>query len=348
MDEDENPADTGLEEEEADDAPGEAALQRHFEFVVDSGQVEARMRLDRFLKAALEELFNESMSRTHIQKLIAGGRVLLDGRPVKASLALEGGERISVTCPAPVQFLSEAEAIPLVVPYEDEHLLVIDKPAGMVVHPGAGAYTGTLVNALLAHCGASLSGIGGVLRPGIVHRLDKDTSGLLVVAKNDKAHANLADQISRRTATRVYLALVEGHPPPQGVIDKPIGRHKTDRKKMAVIEGGRKSVTSFNVIEQLDKIALVQARLLTGRTHQIRVHMASLDCPVVGDIVYNRKSTGGESARARLGLVGQALHASYLSFRHPVTSCLLEFESKPPQDFRQLFLLLGGDPAHVS
>jgi 23S rRNA pseudouridine1911/1915/1917 synthase len=207
----------------------------------------------------------------------------------------------------------------------------------MVTHPGAGVSKGTLVNALLFHCGKSLSGISGVLRPGIVHRLDKDTSGLLVVAKNDRAHQALAQQIKRKDARRIYLAVLEGHlPKAEGVVDKPIGRHKTQRKLMAVSESGRVARTHFQLEKQWHKFCLIKAQLETGRTHQIRVHMSSLGAPVVGDIVYNRKSTGTIEARRRLGLSGHALHAAYLSFTHPTDGALLEFEAPLPFDLQRL------------
>lgn len=229
------------------------------------------------------------------------------------------------------------QALPLSVVYEDEHLIVVDKPAGMVVHPGAGVHSGTVVNALLHHCRGGLSGIGGVERPGIVHRLDKDTSGLMVAAKSETAHHSLSAQIKAKTARRVYLALVEGIiPSDQGLIDRPLGRHPVRRKEMAVVTGGRSAASRFRVIRRLGSFTLVEVELETGRTHQIRVHMASLGFPVVGDIVYNKKRTGTESKRRRLGLTGHALHACKLSFRHPLSGCLLEFDAPLPRDFQAL------------
>ncbi|MBY0358958.1 MAG: RluA family pseudouridine synthase [Candidatus Obscuribacterales bacterium] len=300
---------------------------------LDDGQP---CRLDQYLSRVLAAQLN-SFSRARVQKLIEDGMVLLNGKPTKSSYMLCGNEQLSLTIPAPTELSLQAEAIALEIVFEDQDLLVINKPAGLVVHPGAGVPSGTLVNALLAHCKESLSGIAGTLRPGIVHRLDKDTSGLLVVAKNDNAQEQLSKQISERSAKRVYLALLEGQlQASSGVVDKAIGRHKSDRTKMAITADGRTAVTHFAVEKSWDKFTLVKASLKTGRTHQIRVHMASLNCPVVGDIVYNRKSTGTLSARKKLGLNGQALHATYLSFKHPTSGVLLEFEAALPEDFQHL------------
>ncbi|MBX9572486.1 MAG: RluA family pseudouridine synthase [Candidatus Obscuribacterales bacterium] len=295
-------------------------------------------RLDAFLSASLAD---RSLSRSRLQKLIDDGKVLVDGKLAKPSLKLYGGEHIELSLPEAEPLSLKAEAIPLQIAYEDEQLIVINKECGQVVHPGAGVSEGTLVNALLAHCQNSLAGINGSLRPGIVHRLDKDTSGLLVVAKTDQAHQSLSEQISKREAKRVYLALLEGQlPADTGIVDKPIGRHKTDRIKMAIVEDGRQAQTHWEVVNRNHRFTLIKASLRTGRTHQIRVHMASLNCPVVGDLVYNRKSTGNEAARKKLGLRGHALHAAYLSFRHPTSGELLEFESEPPAEFQKLIASL--------
>jgi 23S rRNA pseudouridine1911/1915/1917 synthase len=242
--------------------------------------------------------------------------------------------------PPPEVLEAVAENIPLQIIFEDEHMLVINKPAGMVTHPGAGVSSGTLVNAVLYHCQGSLSSIGGVVRPGIVHRLDKDTSGLIMVAKSDVAHKGLSEQLQSKQAKRTYLALLEGVPKAEsGKVDAPIGRHPLKRKEMTIVkEGqrGRAAVTHYLVLKNFTKFTLVECRLETGRTHQIRVHMASLNLPVVGDIVYNRKTSGSLEARRKLGLKGQALHAARLSFIHPVTNLLLEFQAELPQDFEQL------------
>lgn len=310
-------------------------MTEHFNIQADSVEAE-EIRLDQYLSkkfAALDKPF----SRSYIQKLIEGGNVLVGGKKGKASLKITGGEKIEVRVPEPVELELKAEDIPLKIVYEDDSLLVIDKAAGQVVHPGAGVHEGTLVNALLKHCQGKLAGISGTLRPGIVHRLDKDTSGLMVVAKSDNAQRSLSEQIKIREAKRVYLALVEGQPPEdRGFIDKAIGRHSKERTKMAISKDGRKAETAFEVLRRWHKFCLLKASLKTGRTHQIRVHMESINCPVVADIVYNRKSTGSEAARKKLGLKGHALHATYLCFRHPETGMLLEFESQLPADFQQL------------
>ena len=309
--------------------------ERRLELVVPD-DMEEPARVDQFLTSELSDQFDR-LSRSRIQKLIDEAKVAVDGKIAKAGLKLKGGERLSITVPADVPLDVKAQDIPLDVIYEDDDLIVVNKPTGMVTHPGAGITEGTLVNALLHHCRGSLSGISGVLRPGIVHRLDKDTSGLLVVAKNDRAHQSLAQQIKEKTARRSYLALLEGSlTEPSGVVDKPIGRHPVDRKKMTIIEGGRAAKTHWRVLKHWHKFTLVEATLETGRTHQIRVHMASLNCPVVGDIVYNRKTTGTLESRHRLGLSGQALHAANLSFSHPTTGRLLEFSAPLPPDYQNL------------
>jgi 23S rRNA pseudouridine1911/1915/1917 synthase len=297
-------------------------------------ELEQPTRLDQYLTAELASQF-DYLTRSRIQKLIDAGKVSVDSRAGKAGAKLKGGEVISIVIPADVRLEVKAQDIPINVVFEDADLIVVNKPAGMVTHPGAGVSEGTLVNALMFHCGDSLSGISGVLRPGIVHRLDKDTSGLLVVAKNDRAHQSLAHQIKEKEAGRRYQAILEGIPvPPEGTVDKAIGRHPVARKKMAIIADGRNARTHYRLLKHWHKFALIEAILDTGRTHQIRVHMASLGCPVVGDIVYNVKTTGTLDARRRLGLIGQALHAAYLSFTHPSQGGLLEFEAPLPADFQ--------------
>lgn len=305
-------------------------------------ELEHPIRLDQYLTSELAPQF-DYLTRSRIQKLIEAGQVRVDDKEGKAGAKLRGGELLSIVVPADVRLEVKAENIPLEIIYEDADLVVVNKPAGMVTHPGAGVTEGTLVNALMFHCGHSLSGIGGVLRPGIVHRLDKDTSGLLVVAKSDRAHHSLAAQIKEKDAGRKYFAVLEGIPePPEGTVDKPIGRHPIDRKKMSVASSGegRSARTHYKVVKHWHKFCMIQAILETGRTHQIRVHMASLNCPVVGDIVYNKKTTGTPDARRRLGLTGHALHAAYLSFTHPTTGTLLEFEAPLPPDFTALLARL--------
>lgn len=289
-------------------------------------------RLDNYLTKTLTDL-----SRAQVQKLIDGQLVTVNGEVAKSSLRLKGGETVLLHLP-PVEPLDlQPEAIPLDVIFEDEFLIVVNKPAGMVTHPGAGTRSGTLVNALLHHCRGGLSGISGVERPGIVHRLDKDTSGLLVIAKEDSTHKELSRRLAAREVKRSYFALVDGIVGNDGgTVDKPIGRHPVRRKEMAVVENGRHAVTHYKVVERYRNFTLLECQLETGRTHQIRVHMASLNFPVVGDLVYNRKSSGSEKARAKLGLQGHALHAARLSFTHPKTGIALEFRAPLPADYQKL------------
>lgn len=270
------------------------------------------------------------LTRSRIQKLIGAQAVQVNGGPSKANYRVREGDMIFVELPQPEPLEVKAENIPLDIVYEDADLLVINKPQGMVVHPAAGNYSGTLVNALLEHC-HDLSGINGVIRPGIVHRIDKDTSGLLVVAKNDKAHLDLARQLKDHTASRKYLALVHGNiAEPAGVVDAPIGRDPKDRKKMAVVTRNAKpAVTRYNVLERFGEYTLVECCLETGRTHQIRVHMAFLGHPVAGDPVYGPR-------RNPLNLQGQALHAYSLQFTHPSGGRPMEFTVELPPDFQDL------------
>ncbi|WP_413715983.1 RluA family pseudouridine synthase [Sphingobium sp. B11D3A] len=299
-------------------------------------QAEHGMRLDRALASVLPAL-----SRERVKALILAGQVTgPDGRPaadpaykVKADMAF------AVEIPEAIPAEAQPQAIDLVIAHEDAHLIVVDKPAGMVVHPAAGNPDGTLVNALLHHCAGQLSGIGGVARPGIVHRIDKDTSGLLVVAKTDQAHEGLARQFKDHSIDRRYLAIVQGRPtPPSGKVDQWIGRSDADRKKMAVQREGRgkHAITHYRTLERLDRAALIECRLETGRTHQVRVHMAHLGHPLLGDPVYAR---GGihKALLAELGFHRQALHAARLGFIHPVTSQPLSFESPITDDMQQLF-----------
>ncbi|MGI6065349.1 MAG: RluA family pseudouridine synthase [Bacillota bacterium] len=286
---------------------------------------EAGKRLDIFLVSQLPEL-----SRSRIQKLIKDGEALVNGAMVKPNYTIELGDEIKVSLPEPKELEVKAEEIPVEIIYEDHDLIVVNKPQGMVVHPAAGNWQGTLVNALLYHC-RDLSGINGVLRPGIVHRIDKDTSGLLVVAKNDFTHLNLAEQIKAHTITRVYHAIVHGvMAEPAGIIEAPIGRHPVQRKKMAVVlKNGKHAVTRYHVLERFQGFSWVEVRLETGRTHQIRVHMSYLGYPVAGDPLYGPH-------KENLGLKGQALHARVLGFHHPRTGEYLEFTASLPKYFEEL------------
>lgn len=301
-------------------------------------------RLDRALHALAPAL-----SRTRIKALIQQGRVVCrEETATDPAAKVKAGECYTLTVPAPEDPVPKAEHIALNILHEDEDLIVIDKPAGLVVHPAPGHAGGTLVNALIAHCGESLSGIGGVKRPGIVHRLDKDTSGVMVAAKNDAAHKALAAQFSKHTVERAYLALVAGCPAPlEGEIEGPIGRHPKNRKKMAVLEGkGRAALTRYRVNEVFranGKVvaALVECTLETGRTHQVRVHMAHIGHPVIGDPLYSRGRApkalkGTEAGEAIENFSRQALHAARLSFTHPRTKQRLTFTSPPPSDMKAL------------
>ncbi|MBB4198665.1 RNA pseudouridine synthase [Rhodoblastus sphagnicola] len=316
----------------------------------------ATQRLDQFLSAQAV-VQAESLSRTRIQALIDGGSVTVDGaKATQAKLKIRAGQIIVIEVPDATPAEPLGEAIALNIVFEDDHIVVLDKPAGLVVHPGAGNETGTLVNALIAHCGDTLSGIGGVKRPGIVHRLDKDTSGLLVVAKTDAAHHRLsrlfADHGRSLSLTREYLALVWGAPDRQsGIVDAPLGRHAIQREKMAVVPEarGREAITHWRVIETFSKdrdgkpiASLIACQLETGRTHQIRVHMAHIGHPLLGDKTYGagfktKASQLPEAARAALTTLDrQALHARALGFEHPITGEELLFESEPPEDFANL------------
>jgi 23S rRNA pseudouridine1911/1915/1917 synthase len=315
-------------------------------------------RLDKALAAAAPDL-----SRSRLSALIAAGAVRrAGGGPVTDPGAkVKPGEAFVLTPPAPVAALPAPEAIPLTVAYEDAHLIVVDKPAGMVVHPAPGAWTGTLVAALLHRCGKELSGVGGVARPGIVHRIDKDTSGLLVAAKTDAAHAGLSARFAAHDVEREYLAVVRGAPDPAEPrlaghpavrfepggwmrVEAPIARHRTDRKRMAVVPGGRRAVTRARTIERFGPAgrpfaSLLACRLETGRTHQIRVHLAHLGHPLLGDPVYGR---AGPLPPGAEDFGRQALHAATLGFVHPVTGETLRFESPIPDDFRRLLAILRG------
>jgi len=299
-------------------------------------------RLDAWIARRLPEL-----SRARVQSLMAEGAVRVDGRGARPSLRLRGGEDVTVVLPDPVAAAPPPEAIPIDVLYEDARLLVLDKPAGLTVHPGAGRLSGTLVNALL-HRVRDLSGVGGVLRPGIVHRLDRGTSGLMVVAKDDEAHRALAAQFASRRVEKEYLAVVHGLPRPRtGTIEAPIGRDPVHRKRMSVrAPRGREARSSYEVVEALDGAALLRVRIHTGRTHQIRVHLASIGHPVAGDATYGGTRTpSSRRAGAREALAAlrrPALHAAVLAFTHPATAERLRFASPLPADLQDLLSALRG------
>jgi 23S rRNA pseudouridine1911/1915/1917 synthase len=293
-------------------------------------------RLDRALADAAPIL-----SRERLKVLINAGHVSRGGAPVRdPAKRASAGEAFDIAVPVPTPAHNEAQAIPLTIAFEDEHLIVVDKPAGLVVHPAAGNLDGTLVNALLHHCGGSLSGIGGVARPGIVHRIDKDTSGLIVAAKTDRAHEGLARQFAAHTIDRRYLAITSGQPrPAAGTVDAPLARSAVNRKKIAIVAGGKRAVTHYRTLEPLRDAALVECRLETGRTHQVRVHMASLGHALLGDPVYGRagkhKALLDGQAFAR-----QALHAARLGFIHPICGKPMSFESALPGDMQELLAAL--------
>ena len=326
--------------------------------VFDVDVENAGERLDRFLGAAAAAR-RVALSRTRLKALIEAGEVRVDGRIARdPSARLAAGTRIAFEAPPPEESPLAGEAAPLAVVYEDQHLIVIDKSAGLVVHPAPGHAAGTLVNALIHHCGGSLSGVGGVKRPGVVHRLDKDTSGLLVVAKTDAAHRGLAELFADHGRTgsleREYLALVWGaFDAPAGKVVAPIGRDPRHREKMTVMSGerGRHATTHWRLEEALGPASLIACRLETGRTHQIRVHLASIGHPLLGDSVYGsgfktKAALLGERARSALAALGrQALHASVLGFEHPATGEALRFESLPPKDFARLLKALRATPA---
>jgi 23S rRNA pseudouridine1911/1915/1917 synthase len=295
------------------------------------------MRLDLFIISRLE-----GETRAAVQRLIEAGNVLVDGNPARSSLKLKGGEEVTVKIPAPAAAEPKPESIPLEVLYEDHDLIVINKPAGMVVHPGPGNSSGTLVNALLAHC-SDLSGIGGELRPGIVHRLDQGTTGVLVAAKNDRAHQGLSAQFHVHSVKRIYQALVFGNPPEDsGKIEGIIGRHPTERlRQSGKARNGKHAVTRWRVKERYGRIALMELRLETGRTHQIRVHLTEAGFPLLGDPLYPDGGRVNNLADPRLkkmitSLGRQALHARTLGFIHPVTGEYLEFSTPLPADLQAL------------
>ncbi|MFA5383750.1 MAG: RluA family pseudouridine synthase [Eubacteriales bacterium] len=292
-------------------------MESHYEI----DELNAGKRLDLYLVDQ-----NPALSRSHIHNLIAGGNVLVNGDSAKPGSRLKTGDEVILREIQPIDPIPAPEPITLDIYYEDSQLVVVNKPRGMVVHPAAGNHSGTLVNALLFHC-RDLSGINGVLRPGIIHRLDKDTSGLLLVAKNDASHLNLSKQLQDRTIVRRYLALVHGVVMEnQGVVEAPVGRHPRDRQRMAVINtGGRHAITHYDVVRRFEKVTLLRVRLETGRTHQIRVHMTYLGYPLVGDTKY-------APSRNHFSLEGQFLHAQVLGFKHPSSGEYLEFSAPLPEE----------------
>jgi len=283
-------------------------------------------RVDKFLSAMLPD-----QSRSYLQKIIKEGSVLVNQSPVKASYRMEEGDQVVIDLPELKEPEIEAENIPLDILYEDEYLLMVNKPKGMVVHPSAGHYSGTLVNAVMYHCRGQLSGINGVMRPGIVHRIDRDTTGVLVVCKNDQAHNHVAAQLKEHSITRKYRAIVTGViNEDEGVIDAPIGRHPTQRKKMAINEkNGKRAVTHYRVLERFANHTYIECQLETGRTHQIRVHMASIKHPLLGDTVYG-------SEKNPWHLEGQTLHAQVLGLIHPATGKYIEVSAPLPEYFQNL------------
>ncbi len=301
-----------------------------------SGTLAGGSRLDKALAEA------SGLSRERIKALLAEGNVTVGGRPAaSASTKTVAGQDFEIAVPPVADAAARPQAITLTIAYEDAHLVVVDKPAGMVVHPAAGNPDGTLVNALLHHCHGQLSGIGGIARPGIVHRIDKDTSGLLVAAKTTAAHEGLARQFADHTIMRRYLAVCAGHPvPAEGTIAGRIGRSEADRKKMAVLHEksprGKHAVTRYRTLNRLDQCALLECRLETGRTHQVRVHCASIGHPLVGDPVYGRTPKALRPLLSRIGFARQALHAAALGFVHPITGEMVECHAELPADMQEL------------
>jgi 23S rRNA pseudouridine1911/1915/1917 synthase len=299
----------------------------------------AGWRLDRALAGLVTTL-----SRERIKALISSGQVTIDGTPVRdPATKAKAGSKAIILIPAPRPAHNEAQDIPLTIVHEDDHLLVVDKPAGLVVHPAAGNFDGTLVNALLHHCAGRLSGIGGVARPGIVHRIDKDTSGLLVVAKTDRAHEGLAAQFAKHSINRRYQAIVAGQPrTSSGTVEASLARSPQNRKKIAIVADGRgkHAITHWQVTEMLKDAALLECRLETGRTHQVRVHMASIGHALLGDPAYSRPRAGHKKMLDELDFKRQALHAAILGFDHPISGGALTFQSPTPCDMQLLLSAL--------
>ena len=286
---------------------------------------EAGNRLDKVIT-----MLDNSISRTMIQKMLSDNKILVNGKIKKASYKVEENDKIKIEEIKPKEITLIAQDIPIDVLYEDDDIIVVNKPKGLVVHPANGNPDGTLVNAIMNICKDSLSGIGGEIRPGIVHRLDKDTSGVLIVAKNDKAHINLSEQIKNREVSKIYIALVRGViSENEASIDMPIGRSTKDRKKMAVSRNGKQAITHFTVLKRYQNYTLLRIKIDTGRTHQIRVHMAEIGYPVVGDIVYS-------NGKNPFGVTGQMLHSKSIEFKHPITNKTMKIEAELPEYFQEI------------
>lgn len=293
------------------------------EFIVEKEEI--GKRLDAYLS-----LKNEKISRTMVQKLIEEGNILVNGKNPKASYKVSEGDKITLEEIEPKEISLKAQDIAVDVIYEDKDIIVVNKPKGLVVHPANGNPDGTLVNAIMAICKGSLSGIGGEIRPGIVHRLDKDTSGIIIIAKNDEAHINLSEQIKNREVKKTYIALVRGFVKEnEATINMPIGRSPKDRKKMAVVKNGKNAITHIKVLERFNNYTLLQVNIETGRTHQIRVHLSEIGYPIVGDYTYS-------NGKNEFGIVGQCLHAKSLKFRHPITNEEMYLEAELPQYFKDV------------
>ena len=296
-------------------------------FIVDEST--DHIRIDKYLNELLPD-----QSRSYIQKLLKDGHILVNNSIIKPNYKVKADDRIQIDIPEPIEANIEAENIPLDIIYEDNDVLIVNKPKEMVVHPAPGNYSGTLVNALMYHCKDSLSNINGVLRPGIVHRIDKNTTGCLIVCKNDQSHNFVADQLSEHSINRIYVGIVCGVlKDDEGIIDAPIGRNKRDRKLMSVNEDGKRAITHYKVLKRFRDYTLVQFKLETGRTHQIRVHMAHINHPLLGDDQYGRQ-------KCKFNLTGQCLHAKTIGFIHPSTKEYVEFEVEEPEYFKHLLDVL--------
>ncbi len=296
-------------------------------FIVDDST--DHIRIDKYLNELLPD-----QSRSYIQKLLKDGHILVNNSIIKPNYKVKADDRIQIDIPEPIEANIEAENIPLDIIYEDNDVLIVNKPKEMVVHPAPGNYSGTLVNALMYHCKDSLSNINGVLRPGIVHRIDKNTTGCLIVCKNDQSHNFIADQLSEHSINRIYVGIVCGVlKDDEGTIDAPIGRNKRDRKLMSVNEDGKRAITHYKVLKRFRDYSLVQFKLETGRTHQIRVHMAHINHPLLGDDQYGRQ-------KCKFNLTGQCLHAKTIGFIHPSTKEYVEFEVDEPEYFKHLLDIL--------
>ena len=297
----------------------------NFEIIAEESDI--NKRIDVFLSKNLE-----SFSRSYIQDLIKKGKATIGGKTIKANYRLREGDIVALAIPKPEPLEILPENIPLDIVYEDNDVILVNKPKGMVVHPAAGHYSGTLVNSLLYNCKDNLSGINGVLRPGIVHRIDMDTTGIIIVCKNDNAHQHIAKQLAEHSITRKYVAIVSGNiKEDEGVVDAAIARSKNDRKKMTVDKDGKRAVTHFKVLERLNNYTYIECVLETGRTHQIRVHMSYLHHPLLGDEVYSNKKENTK-------LKGQCLHAKVLGFIHPSTNEYMEFEAPLPEYFKEILM----------